>query len=565
MDAIRQKLARIAAYFRPGAFDRDLDQELETHLDLLADEHMRRGLSRDAARRAARVELGGVAQLHEAHREARGLPAVDTLLQDVRYGVRMLRKTPWFTAFAAITLAVGIAVNAAVFTLYNAVALQPIQARDPGRLAQVTRTNRDPMFSYPDYVHYRDHSRALAPLAVMATRVFSMTGAGPAPSENDAGVVGAVGLRLPRPLASGAEPVNAVVVSGNYFQMLGAAAARGRTFLPEDDAVGAPAVALVSDNFRRRRFPDAEVLGRRLRLNGIDVTVIGVTARDFTGTYPLVPDLWIPVSLEFRLSDSLKDRYDRSRQNYRLYGRLAPVAERGQAQEEMNALWAGLRASLPEVRNSDEDARIGLVVGEATKGAQPGNPNIAAPVILLSAFGLVLLIACANVASLLLARSAARRREIAVRLAIGAGRRRLIRQLLTESMLMSLIAAAAGILLSWWAMRFLVTQAAAVPLGNLGTITLDVAPDLCVLGYVVVLSMAATIGFGLAPALEASRPDLSGGLKDEGATFGMRVRKSRLRELLVGGQIAVSLLLLIAATLLARSSERALTLDLGFD
>ena len=190
---------------------------------------------------------------------------------------------------------------------------------------------------------------------------------------------------------------------------------------------------------------------------------------------------------------------------------------------------------------------------------------MAGPIFLLAAVGSVLLIACANVASLLLARSAARQREIAIRLAIGATRGRLVRQLLTENAVMSLAAGGLGIVFSWWALHVLMVQLAASPLGVLGTVALHVAPDQRVLGYMLFLALGATLAFGLAPALEASRPNLGSGLKDEGAAFGGHLRKSRLRDLMVGAQVAVCLVLLIAAGLLARSSQRALDIDLGFD
>src|SRR6266852_4867691 len=219
----------------------------------------------------------------------------------------------------------------------------------------------------------------------------------------------------------------------------------------------------------------------------------------------------------------------------------------------------------PDAAASRESERSRLVLGLAGTSGNLSDNSVAAPLLMLGAVGLVLLIACANVASLLLARSAARQREIAIRLAIGATRGRLIRQLLTENAVMSLMAGSLGIVFSWWSLHFLVLQLAASPLGVLGTVALHIAPDQRVLAYMLFLALGATVAFGLAPALEASRPNLTSGFRGEGAAFGGHLRKSRLRDLMVGAQVAVCLVLLIAAGLLARSSQRALSIDLGFN
>jgi len=238
---------------------------------------------------------------------------------------------------------------------------------------------------------------------------------------------------------------------------------------------------------------------------------------------------------------------------------------RGQAQEEMNALAQALHEAFPGRKSEPQSASSRMALGLANTGGNIGDNSVAGPLFMLGAVGLVLLIACANVASLLLARSAARQREIAIRLAIGASRGRLIRQLLTENAVMSVMAGALGILFSWWSLHALMVQLAASPLGVLGTVALHIAPDQRVLGYMLFLALSATVSFGLAPALEVSRPNLSSGLKDEGAAFGGHLRKSRLRDLMVGAQVAVCLLLLITAGLLVRSSQRALEIDLGFN
>jgi len=378
--------------------------------------------------------------------------------------------------------------------------------------------------------------------------------------------MGAVGLDVPHVLPGASEPVSATVVSGNYFQVLGIQATAGRAFLPEEDSPAAPPVVLVSDNFWRRRFArDPGLVGRSLRLNGIDVTVVGITPPDFTGTWALVPDLWVTMVVEARLTSRPEILRDRDNSRCRIYGRLRPGVSQRQAEAEMNALALALGEEFPGRHGRPGSERSRLMLGLANTGGNTGDSNVAGPLFLLAAVGLVLLIACANVASLLLARSAARQREMAIRLAIGASRGRLIRQLLTENAVMSLAAGGLGVVFSWWSLDALMRQLASSPLAALGAVALHVTPDQRVLGYMLFLATGATLAFGLAPALEASRPNLTSGLKDEGAAFGGRLRKSRLRDLMVGAQVAVCLMLLIAAGLLARYSQRTLDIDLGFD
>ena len=536
------------------------------HLEMLAAEHRRRGRTPEEALRAARVELGGLAQLREAHRIARGLPLADAFWRDIQYALRALWKNPAFTAIAVLTLAVGIGVNTAVFTAFNAVALRPIPAPEPDRLVQITHGNRSQFFSYPDYLYYRDNTRPLSSLAAAGFgSTLSLGGAGTATPQAHSNIADAMGFRLPRALAGHGEQVGAFGVSGNYFQMLGVGAAVGRTFTAEEDSAGAPAVALMSYNFWDRRFGrDPGLLGRRLTLNGRSVTLVGITPRDFSGTLPMIPDLWLPLTVQASLMSGTDSLRDRKADCCRLFGRLATGAGQAQAEGELNGLTGRLRLAYPEEQGRPRGQTSSLIVVPASPNGPPDPRATAMAVVILAAVGLVLLIACANVASLLLARSAARQREIAIRLAIGASRSRLIRQLLTENAVISLLAAAAGIAFSWWSLHLLMLGVASA-LPAYFSIAMHVAPDWRVLGYTLFLALAATGASGLAPALEASRPNLTSALKDEGAAFGGRLRKSRLQDLMVGTQVAVCLALLIAAGLLARTSQRALEVNLGFD
>src|SRR5215472_15198236 len=548
---MRRLIARIKAFFGEESLDRDFDQEMVAHLELMAEDYRRRGLSPEEALREARLRFGGAAQLREAHRAVRGVPVVEGVLQDIRYAARTVWKSPGFFSLAVLTLALGMGVNTAVFTVYNAIVLRPVQAVEPERVMQLAHAGREPTFSPQEFAYYREYNRSFTGLAAVTGQVMSMSGVAAAAPPPGSGIAGAGGLRFPQSLG-GAEPVTAGVVSGNYFQMLGVAAVRGRIFVAEEDRVNAEPVAMLSDNFWERRFGrDAGVLGRKLRLDGISVAIVGIAPRDFGGTSMAVPDVWVPLALVA------------SNRCCRVYGRLRPGVTEAQAREDLNALEAGS----PRTGRTTERRLAGMVVGPVSLGGQPGDrADFGAVMLMLGAVGLVLLIACANVASLLLARSAARQREIAIRLAIGASRARLIRQLLTENGVMSLCASAVGVLLSWWTLRFLMLQVANSRVSEVGAVALNIAPDLRVLGYLLFLSLAATLGFGLVPALDASRANLSSGLKEEAvAAFGRRVRKSRLRDLMVGTQVTVCLVLLIAAGLLARASARALSVDLGFD
>jgi predicted permease len=558
---------RIRAFFDSRELDRDFDQELESHLEMLAADYRRRGMTPEDARRAARVHFGGATQLREAHRAARGLPLLDAFIQDVHYALRTLRKQPGFTALAVLTLAVGIGVNTAIFTLYNAAILRPVDAADPDHLVQITRTTRDQFFSYPDYGYYRDNNRSFSGVFAMAFESVSMSGVGPAAASESGGIAAAAGFQFPHALHGSSEEVGAAVVSGNYFQALGVQASLGRTFLPEDDNAAAPPVALVSYNFWDHRFGrDPKLVGRTLMLDGVAVTVLGITPRDYCGTAPLVPNLWLPLSLLDRFPSGHSSLHERNAVCCRAYARLRPGVPARQAEAEMNTLAARLNLAFPDAdANRPASQRGSFILPRLTATGPAESGANALVIMILAAVSLVLVIACANVASLLLARSAARQREIAIRLAIGAGRGRLIRQLLTETAVVSMLAGAAAILFSWWSLQFLLRQIVASVPSDLGMIALHLTPDHRVLAYMLFLSSTATAICGLAPALEASKPNLTSALKDEGAAFGGRLRKSRLRDVMVGAQVAVCLVLLIAAGLLARTSQRALQVDLGFD
>jgi len=543
-------------------FDREIEEEMRFHLEMKE----RAGGDSKEARYAARRQFGNATLLREESREMWGWGPLDRLAQDLRYGVRMLVNNPSFTLVAVLTLAVGIGVNTAIFTAYNAVALRPLDVPEPERVVYLERTTQAGLFPYPDYLYLRGSNRVFSGLTAAIPYVFSMSGVPSFNSAQQSGLAGAAGFSFPEPLTGrNAEPLVGMLVEGNYLRVLGLQPTMGRDFIQgEDDRPGARPVLLISDNFWERRFArDPGILGRTLVMNDVAFTVVGITPRDFTGTAPLVPCVWAPIAMRDRLEPGTDLLHDRSVVCCHLYGRLAPDADAERAQVEADGLYQRLKATYPDKNARAQQVTDQVVVKPASAFPNPEDLRMPA-MFVLGAVSLVLLIACANVASLMLARSAARQKEIAVRLAIGASRGRLIRQLMTESALISVLAGAAGLMLAWWVLHLLMLKIAeSIPMVWV-TLALHLAPDQRVFAYMLLLSMAAAIGFGLVPALQASKPNLTSALKEESGGLS-RLSKSGLRDVLVGVQVAVSLVLLINAGLLARGSQRAFGVDLGFD
>jgi predicted permease len=478
----------------------------------------------------------------------------------------MLVNNPSFTLIAVLTLAVGISVNTAIFTVFNAVVLRPLDVPEPERVVQVDRSVLDYRFSYPDYIYLRDNARLFSGFTAATLSDFSMSGVPAFASGTQGGLADAVGFSVPEPLsAKNAEPVVGMLVAENYFQVLDVSPIMGRAFIRnQDDKPGAQPVLLLSENFWERRFArDPGVLGRALIINDLAFTVIGITPHDFTGTAPIVPSIWVPLTQRDRLEPGTGVLRDRGMVCCRLYGRLGAGVVRQQAQVEADALLQRLNNLYPDTNAHGKTSSDHLVLTRASAFEDPGEFRTSG-VLIQAAASSVLLIACANVASLLLARSAARQKEIAVRLAIGASRGRLVRQLVTESALTGALAGATGLMLAWWVLHlFMLKIADSIP--NLWVaIALHLAPDHRVFAYTLLISTMAVIACGLVPALQASNPNLTLTLKEQCGAFG-GPRRSELRDVLVGGQVAVSLVLLIGAGLLARGSQRAFGINLGFD
>jgi len=567
MSKLRGWLLRLGELFQRDRREGELAAEMESNLALHIEENLSAGMSAGEARRKALIKLGGVEQTKEMVRERRGLPLVDALVQDLRFAARMLRKNTGFTCVAVVTLALGIAVNTALFTAFDALVLRPRAVEDPDRLAvlsRITPGGRDSRFSYPDYLYYRDHSRSFSDLSLFAFGMAVTSSDLPAASpEATPRIAGAAGFQLPQLLQGSAQPIMCFFVSGNYFPMLGATPLLGRILLPEDDQANAPPVVLMSGNSWQRQFhSDPKVVGSVLHLNGVAFTVVGVTSFDYLATASSVPDLWAPLTAKIALGATTSQEFEN-----RLVvagfpsGRLKQGVSLSDAQAELNVLAAQLRTQYPE---AERNMSVNVVSGR--NNLSELDPEAWAVVAAaMTGVALLLLIACANVASLLLARAVARRKEIAVRLALGAGRWRLLRQLLTESILLGLLAGALGLPLATWTLHLLIVEIAAALPSFWGTIALEITPDIRIFAYTLFVSCAAGIAFGLTPAFEASKADVNSALKEDGTAFGQRLNRSRLRGILIAGQIAACLVLLINSALLLRGSQRALKIDPGYE
>jgi macrolide transport system ATP-binding/permease protein len=455
------------------------------------------------------------------------LPA---LLHDLRYGFRTLRRTPGFTAVAVVVLALGIGVNATVFSVANAFFFRPLPVTDPDTVVRVY-SNRFSNTLPATYQQLRDRNTTLSGLAGFTLRSFSLT--------------------------IDAEPEHAFgeIVTGNYFPVVAVPATQGRLLGPSDDVAGAPPAVVLSHAFWVRRFgalPDA--VGRTVTLNGVPFTIVGIAGRGFTGVLaPLAGDLWVPMATDSQLRPAL-DPAARLQGSMHLVGRLKAGADRAQAQADLDTIGRQVRAS------------TGQPVGEqavTVYGATMLHPEASAPLtaftaVLMTVVALVLLIVCVNVANLVLARAAGRAVELAVRQSLGAGRGRLIRQLLTENLLLSLAGAAGGFAIAWWSTRLLMASRLPVPV----PVALDLSVDVRVLAFTIVAAIAATLAFGMVPALTASRVDLVPALKGSG---GGRPRQGRLRSAFLIAQVSMSILLLITAGLFVRSFRNAQNLDAGFE
>jgi predicted permease len=459
-------------------------------------------------------------------------------IQDARFAMRLLRRSPGFTAVAVLSLAIGIGANTTIFSVGNALLLRPLPGLgDPGRLVDIGRTRRGEGFdttSYPNYRDIRERTQTLSGVYAARIEPMPMSLAGP----------------------DGAERIYGTIVSANYFEVLGSRPYAGRLLRDDDDREGAAPVAVIGHGLWQRRFGgDHGLIGNTISINGSAFTIVGVAPPGFRGTTVLEPELWAPISARAAAvprigADIVTARFA----NWLVMGgRLAPGVALGQANAELTAIGAALAREYPQA-NRDVGFRA------SRTAVIPGKIDVVAGFvgILMALAGLVLLAACANVTGMLLARGAARQREVAVRVAIGAGRGRLVRQLLTEASLLFVAAGAAGILLARWLTALLVALLPQLPV----PIALELPIDWRVVGFAAAVSLIASVLSGLAPALQASRTDLAPALRSEGLSGAHR---TRLRNAFVVAQITVSLVLIVAAGLLLRALDLATDIDPGFD
>ncbi len=478
---------------------------------------------------------------------------MNALRNDFRFALRKLAKSPGFTAVAVLTLGLGIGLNSAVFSVINAVLFKPLPVEDPARLASVYTEEEDfflthaPM-SYPDYLDLAAESRSFTELAAYTFTMLAI--------EHD----------------GESELIMSELVSGNFFDTLGLRAARGRTFTADDDRAGDPsAVTVLSHLAWQRRFgADPGVIGSQLRVNGHIFTVIGVAPEGFHSlTRGFAPELWVPMRMMGRINASsgmnsgnptpgLDQLDDRARLWHWTVGRLAPGVSIEQAEAEVDTFASRLGEAYPETN----EERLMAVVRKDRARILPGVDDalFAGSFVVLGLVALVLLIACANLANMLLARAMGRRKEMATRLALGASRGMVIRQLLAESLALALAGGVLGLALALMSNRLLGAALASVP--NLG---LELTLDVRVVVYTLAAATLTAVAFGLAPALEATRTNLAASLREEARGTVGTLKKRRLRSALVIGEVALSLMLLICAGLSMRSMQNAHRIDPGFD
>jgi putative ABC transport system permease protein len=524
--------SRIRGLVLARRLDDDFDRELAAHLAMLTDEQIRRGLTPDAARRAAAVQLGGAMQIKEQQHAQRGLPVVETTVQDLRYGLRSLRRNPAYALVAVATLAVGIGAGTAVFSVARAVLLRPLPYKDPSRLVRVFETNplRNWTRNIASPANYADwKSRNTVFSGVAAYEQFTFNGSG-------ASEIFLTGQGEPQGLKS-------LGVTGNLFGVLGTPPLLGRTFTDDETFEGKARVVVLTYALWQSAFGgDPGIVGRAITLSGRTYDVVGVMPRDFFFPGRDV-QLFVPVAYQPSV-------FVRGRRPHYLgaVARLKPDVSLQRAQQEMDAIARGLEKEYPDT-NTQMGVRLEGFHDSLAYAPRP------ALLMLSGAVGLLFLIVCANIANLQLGRATARVRELAIRRALGAGRRRLVRQLMTESLIISVVGGGLGLALAI-AARAAVEQLAASAIPVFAEIRLDRA----VVIFCLALSLIAPLIFGVLPALLSSRADR---LNERGEVAARDTRY--LRGMLIAAEVALSIVLVVGAVLLGRSLLRLQAVDPGFD
>ena len=527
---LRKLLSRIQGSLKSNRFDSEFSDELETHLAQLQERFERQGLNSSEARYAAIRQLGGVTRVKETIHERRTLPLLETICQDANYAIRQLRKSPAFSMAALLTLALGIGANTAIFSVVKAVLLSPLPYRDPDCLVMVWERNLHRgwphnIVSAANFLDWREHNHVFTDMAIFKTRAFSVTGSG-------------------KPVE-----VNAEQVSPNLFPLLGIKPLYGRNFLPEESKRGAARVAIISNALWHGRYGgNPKLIGKQILLDEQSYTVIGIMPASFADAYAahglLDSQVWTS-----GLDLSNPDRTDHG---FMAMARLKPGVTIQQAQNEMDVISARIQREDPK-----DLGWTTLVIRMHDDIVVEARPAL---IVLMIAVALVLLIACVNLANLLFARGAGRVREAALRTALGANRRRLVRQLLTESCLLSLLGSGFGLALASAAVRALVSLAPEDTFGIAGA-----GLNLSVLVYTLALAALTSLLFGLLPALSLSKPDLIDTLKESGRNTSEGPRAKAIRQVLVSAEFAFSVTLLVGAVLMMKSIIFLRDINPGFN
>jgi predicted permease len=536
MRRLRTWFSRLGELFSKRRREQEFSSEMDSHLQLHMDDNLCRGMSPAEARREAIMKLGGIEQTRENYRERRGLPLLEVFLQDLRFGARMLRKNPGFTLVAVLTLALGIAANSTIFSFVSAVLYTRPPVSDPDRLAVVYGLSPIHMWgaglypvSAPNYFTWKHENQAFSELAASSPyNSLNLTGDGDP------------------------ERVSAVRVTANYFTLLGAAPELGRTFAASEDHEGHDHVVVLSHRLWERKFgSDLTLIGKAIRLNGEPYKVIGVMPFQFR-LMSFQGEVWIPLVL----NESQQGATARQERSLYLFGRLRRGVSLAQAQANIKTLGILAAKNFPETENGWGANTLSLqeyMIRDFNAGS--------AFILLLSAVGLVLLIACANVSGLMLARATGRSKEMAVRIAIGAGRARLARQLMTEALLIAALGAGVGLAFTLAGER--VMQAALS--FNDAVKLLELKTDWRVLVFTSAIAVFSALLFGLAPALKARSVEIFATLKNESTTVSSGKKKNRLRSVLVAGEVALAVVLLSGAGILIQGIVEGLRKNMGFD
>ncbi len=531
----RDLFLRIRALVFRKRMEQELDDELRFHLDMEARKAAAAGAGDAESERLARIRFGGVDRVKEECRSARGIQLIETLLQDVHYALRGFLGRPGFVLSVAGTIALGLGLNTALFTIFNAYVLRPLAIRDPYNLYSFTWINpagRSHSFTWREFDSLCKNNPVFSEAA--ASQFFYSRVEG--------------------------RPMMGELVTGNYFQMLGVPAVLGRTLLPEDSTTpgGNPVMVLSYAAWRNKFGADVDIIGKTVALRAIRLEVIGVARQGFSGVGETPRDYWAPLTMSALLGMKPDLFGPEQPERLTIVGRLAPGLGASRAQAALTGWSKQMTADRPDPEKA---------VGTALRSEATTLPltlemiGVFSP--LVAAFGLVLLLACANVANMMLARAMARQREIGIRLSLGAGRRRLVRQLVTEAILLAIPAGLAGFVISQGTLELAVrAMYATLPADLTALVTIvPLPPDARVLGFTLMAALISALGFGLAPAIQATRTDLAQATRGE---FTSDVRPRRLRNALVVGQIAISVVLLICSGVLLRGADAMRRTDVGF-